>query len=107
MDAQRPIYPQRVRKKSVGQFHGGPRTSIHRFGIENSSLSNTAVAVTDEEIDVCDGASTRTLAIVNTDNRIMANAAGEIRGNFQEMDHPHAEGFHQGAIHADLQVPRN
>ena len=31
MDAQRSIYPQRVRKKSVGQLHGGPRTSIRRI----------------------------------------------------------------------------
>ena len=39
MDAQRPIYPQRVRKKKVDQLYGGPCTSILRFGIENSSLS--------------------------------------------------------------------
>ena len=46
MDAQRPIYPQKVRKTSVGQFHGGPCTSIHRFGIEKARFAVFEVYVT-------------------------------------------------------------
>ena len=46
MDAQRPIYPQRVREKSFGRFHDGPRTSIHRFGIEKVTFAGLEVYVT-------------------------------------------------------------
>ena len=60
MDAQRSIYPQRVRKKSVGQIHGGPRTSMKSRTLQyenqmtaqlHSLLSSDAVVLSTGEAD--------------------------------------------------------
>ena len=44
MDAQRSIYPQRVRKKSVGQFHGGLNRRTNNSKLDLGSIENGCAA---------------------------------------------------------------
>ena len=44
MDVQRSIYPQRVRQKSVGQLHGGPRHRTNNSKLDFGSIENGCAA---------------------------------------------------------------
>ena len=77
---------------------GDTQTARHEFNLSTLiCLPKAAVGKTEDEEDIYEAAGTRPLAIVNTDNRLMANAArGRYESIFKEWVSAMQKGFIKG-----------